>query len=184
MLQISVIVSRLRRCYDSFSTRFDNLFASFQCPSSCCCCCPCANKEIHSLITPFPHSTSLCPIRLLFIELKKRRNDGWSESDSELVVTKIMNDQSHGTLLYARKAIFDMRLILLRAGSVIVFLQRCALRSQDFAIFHREYVGFENPYQIRMLPIRILHPHWYGLNSYPKVGQESDCHKFKTSEQK
>ena len=111
MLQISVVVSRLRRCYDSFSTRFDNLFASFQCPSSCCCCCPCANKEIHSLITPFPHSTSLCPIRLLFIELKKRRNDGWSESDSELVVTKIMNDQSHGTFLYARKAIFDTRWI-------------------------------------------------------------------------
>ena len=30
---------------------------------------------------------------------------------------------------------------------LIVFLQRCALRSQDFAIFHREYIGFENPYQ-------------------------------------
>ena len=29
-------------------------------------------------------------------------------------------------------------------SKVIVFLQRCALRSQDFAIFHREYIGFEN----------------------------------------
>ena len=59
----------------------------------------------------------------------------------------------------------------------IVFLQRCAVRSQDFAIFHREYIGFENPYPIRMLVIRILHPHWYGLNSYSKAGQESECHK-------
>ena len=64
-----------------------------------------------------------------------------------------------------------------RRPAVKVFLQRCALRSQDFAIFHREYIGFENPYQIRMLLIRILHPHWYGLNPYSKVGQESDCHK-------
>ena len=28
--------------------------------------------------------------------------------------------------------------------SLIVFLQRCALRSQDFAIFHREYEGLSN----------------------------------------
>ena len=25
------------------------------------------------------------------------------------------------------------------------FLQQCALRSQDFAIFHTEYIEFENP---------------------------------------
>ena len=27
----------------------------------------------------------------------------------------------------------------------IAFLQQCALRSQDFAIYHREYIEFENP---------------------------------------
>ena len=30
-------------------------------------------------------------------------------------------------------------------------LQRCALRSQDFSIAHREYIEFQNPDQIRML---------------------------------
>ena len=34
---------------------------------------------------------------------------------------------------------------------LIAFLQRWALRSQDFAIFHTEYIGFEIPDQIRML---------------------------------
>ena len=37
--------------------------------------------------------------------------------------------------------------IYMYVNSIKVFLQRCALRSQDFAIFHREYIGFENPYQ-------------------------------------
>ena len=27
----------------------------------------------------------------------------------------------------------------------IAFLQQCALRSQDFAIYHTEYIEFENP---------------------------------------
>ena len=39
----------------------------------------------------------------------------------------------------------------------MVCLERCAVRSQDFAIFHREYIGFENPYQIRIrIRIRLL----------------------------
>ena len=33
----------------------------------------------------------------------------------------------------------------------MVFLQRCALHSQGFPIFHREYIGFESPDQIRTL---------------------------------
>ena len=64
---------------------------------------------------------------------------------------------------------------------LIVFLQRCALRSQDFAIFHREYIGFENPYQIRMLLIRILHPHWIRTQ---KSVRNLIVTKIKTSEQK
>ena len=34
---------------------------------------------------------------------------------------------------------------------LIVCLQRCALRSQDFTILHREYIEFESPDQIRTL---------------------------------
>ena len=59
-----------------------------------------------------------------------------------------------------------------------------ALRSHDFAILHREYIGFENPYQIRLLLIRI----------YIRIGTDSICTqksvrnlivtKIKTSEQK
>ena len=32
-----------------------------------------------------------------------------------------------------------------------LFLQRCALRNQDFAFFLREYTGFQNPDHLRML---------------------------------
>ena len=31
---------------------------------------------------------------------------------------------------------------------ITVFLQRCVLRGQDFAIFHREYIRFESPDEI------------------------------------
>ena len=56
---------------------------------------------------------------------------------------------------------------------VKVFLQRCALRSQDFAIFHREYIGFQNPDQIRML----------SSGFYIRIGPDSirtQCGKLKS----
>ena len=47
------------------------------------------------------------------------------------------------------QSIFVFRgLSLTDCGGVKVFLQQCALRSQDFAIiYHKEYIVFENPDQ-------------------------------------
>ena len=42
------------------------------------------------------------------------------------------------------------------------FLQRCALISQDFAIFYREHIEFQNPFA----PISISHLHWSGLSAH------------------